>query len=173
MKRGAIIAIVLIAAFYIGRYLYMQPKFDDGETVPDFALNEQEQFSDLRGKYVLLDFWGSWCGPCISEFGRVSELYKKYHGQRFTDAEDFEIVGVAVEQDRGRWERAIKKYNLDWKYQVLDLSTSLRFFNSPIAADYGVKEVPTKYLIDPNGVIIGVNLPFEEIHSLLDDKLTK
>ena len=70
-------------------------------------------------------------------------------------------------------ERAIDKYDLDWKYQVLDLSTSLRFFNSPIAAAYGVKEVPTKYLIDPNGVIIGVNLPFLEIEKILDDKLTK
>ncbi len=173
MKKLPLILILGLGAFFVGRYIYLQPKFDDGETVPDFALNESEQFSDLRGKYVLLDFWGSWCGPCISEFGSVSELYKKYHGQRFTDAEDFEIVGVAVESDKGRWERAIKKYNLDWKYQVLDLSTSLRFFNSPIAADYGVKEVPTKYLINPKGVIIGVNLPFEEIQQILDAQLTK
>jgi thiol-disulfide isomerase/thioredoxin len=173
MKKLPVILVLVFGAFYLGRYFYMQPKFDNGETVPNFTLNEQEQFSDMRGKYVLLDFWGSWCGPCISEFGRISELYKKYNGKNYTNADDFEIVGVAVEQDKGRWERAIKKYNLDWKYQVLDLSTSLRFFNSPIATDYGVKEVPTKYLIDPNGLIIGVNLPFEEIEETLQAKLTK
>lgn len=164
---------VLIAGYFIGKYFYMKPKFVNGETIPEFALNEKEQISDLRGNYVLLDFWGSWCGPCIAEFDDMRNLYQKYNGKKFTDANNFEIVGIAIESDQGRWERAVKKYQLDWKYQVLDLSSNLRFFNSPIANQYGVKEVPTKYLISPEGVIIGVNLPFEEIMSRLDSKLTK
>lgn len=164
---------VLIAGFFIGKYIYMKPKFVNGETIPEFSLNETEKISDLQGKYVLIDFWGSWCGPCISEFGAVKSLYDKYNGKKFVDADDFEIVGVAVEDNAKRWERALKKYDLAWKYQVLDLSSSLRFFNGPIATEYGVKEVPTKYLISPEGVIIGVNLPFEEIEKRLNSKLTK
>jgi len=164
---------VLIAGFLIGKYIYKKPKFVNGETIPEFGLNESEQISDLQGKYVLIDFWGSWCGPCIAEFGDMRQLYADYHGKQFEDASDFEIVGVAVEDNAERWKRAKEKYKLDWKYQVLDLSTSLRFFNGPIASDYGVKEVPTKYLISPDGVIIGVNLPFEEIRVRLDAKLTK
>ncbi len=164
---------VLIAAYFIGRYIYMKPKFVNGETIPEFALNENEQISDLQGNYVLIDFWGSWCGPCIAEFDDMRALYKKYNGKRFNNANNFEVVGVAIETDQKRWERAINKYKLDWKYQVLDLSTSLRFFNSPIASQYGVKEVPTKYLINPEGVIIGVNLSFEELDKMLKAKLTK
>ncbi|MFT5386259.1 MAG: hypothetical protein ACI8VT_002380, partial [Saprospiraceae bacterium] len=100
-------------------------------------------------------------------------LYEKYKGKKFVDASDFEVIGVAIEDDANRWERAINKYNLTWKYQVIDLSSSLRFFNGPIATSYGVKDVPTKYLISPEGVIIGVNLSFEEIDKRLAGKLTK
>ena len=164
---------VLIAGFFIGKYLYMKPKFIQGETIPKFALNASENISDLQGKYVLIDFWGSWCGPCIAEFGDVRDLYKRYNGKQFKDASDFEIVGVAVEDNEETWTRALEKYDLSWKYQVLDLSSSLRFFNGPIATAYGVKEVPTKYLISPDGIIIGVNLTFEEIEKRLDAKLTK
>lgn len=164
---------ILIAGYFIGTYLYKKPKFVNGETVPEFALNEKEKISDLQGKYVLLDFWGSWCGPCIAEFDNVRALYDQFKGKTFSDADGFEVVGIAVETNRARWERAKQKYNLNWKYQVLDLATNLRFFNSPIAADYGVKEVPTKYLLNPDGVIIGVNLPFEEMEKRLNDKLTK
>lgn len=164
---------VLFAGFFIGQYFYKQPKFINGETIPDFALNDREMLSDLKGKYLLIDFWGSWCGPCIAAFEPLKLLYKNFNGQQFTDADGFEIIGVAVEDDANRWKRAIEKYELNWRYQVLDLSTSLRFFNGKIATQYGVKELPTNYLINPDGVIVGVNLSIEEIEQRLQAKLTK
>jgi thiol-disulfide isomerase/thioredoxin len=164
---------VLVAGYFIGQYIYKQPKFINGESIPEFSLNENEKISDLQGNYLLLDFWGSWCGPCISEFDDVRALYEKYKDKKFVDANGFEVIGIAIEDDAARWDRAIQKYNLNWKYQVLDLSSSLRFFNGPIAESYGVREVPTKYLINPEGVIIGVNLPFNEIDKRLTGKLTK
>ena len=155
----------------VGKYFYMKPNFSSGEVAADFQINETTKLSDLKGNYVLLDFWGSWCGPCIMEFPKLKELYGTYNGKQFTNASNFEIVGVAVETNERRWQTALKKFNLSWPLQKMDKATSLRFFDSPVADIYGVKEVPTKYLIDPEGNIIAVNPPFEEIAALLDSKL--
>ena len=67
------------------------------------------KLSDLKGDYVLLDFWGSWCGPCIGECPKVSTLYNHYHGKKFEGGGDFEVVGVAVETNEKRWQKAIDK----------------------------------------------------------------
>ena len=141
------------------KYLYFKPNFSSGELAADFSINESLKLSDLKGDYVLLDFWGSWCGPCIGEFPKVSELYQNYHGKKFESGGDFEVIGVAVETNEKRWQKAIDKFGLPWQYQVMDKATSLRFFDSPIADEYGVNEVPTKFLIDPNGNIVDANAP--------------
>ena len=162
---------LIYGSIQVGRYLYMKPNFSSGEIATDFQINEATKLSDLKGNYVLLDFWGSWCGPCIAEFPKLKQLYSQYNGKQFTNAGNFEIVGVAVETDEKRWEAAIKRFKLNWPLQKMDKATSLRFFDSPIADVYGVKEVPTKCLIDPNGNIIALNPPFEEIVALLNSKL--
>lgn len=167
-----LVTVVLVyGAVQVGKHLYMQPNFSSGETATDFQINESTKLSDLKGNYVLLDFWGSWCGPCIAEFPKLKGLYAQYHDKQFTNASNFEIVGVAVETSEQRWTTALKRFNLNWPLQKMDKATSLRFFDSPIAKEYGVKEVPTKCLIDPQGNIIAVNPPFEEIVALLDSKL--
>ena len=101
------------------------------------------------------------------------QLYNNYHGSKFVGAGDFVIIGVAVETNDVRYRNTIERFGLPWKYHVLDLATSLRFFDSPIAAKYGVKEVPTKFLIDPKGIILGVNLPFDKIQKILSESLVK
>ena len=167
-----LLAVVLIyGAIQAGKSIYMMPKFSTGEVATDFTIRDNLKLSDLKGNYVLLDFWGSWCGPCIHEFPKLRELYGKYNGKQFTDASNFEIVGIAVETNERRWRAALERFDLVWPHQAMDKATSLRFFDSPIAASYGVKEVPTKYLIDPQGNIIGVNPPFQEIEKLLSSKL--
>ncbi|MEM9822490.1 MAG: TlpA disulfide reductase family protein [Bacteroidota bacterium] len=162
--------------FLVGKHFYMKPAYASGELAPAFSgqlpSGENFQLSDLKGKMVLLDFWGSWCGPCRQENPRLVQFYNKYQSAQYKDIDGFEVVNVAIEAKERSWQRAIEKDGLKWPFHILDLATSLRFFDSPIAAQYGVKEVPTKFLLNPRGEIIGVNLSFAEMGQILDKHLT-
>lgn len=157
-----IAVVVLSGVFGVVKSFYLQPAVGGGEKAPDFIAmtpdNKAFRLSDLRGQYVLVDFWGSWCGPCIAEMPELVSLYAKYQGVKFQEGDGFTIVSVAVEKDRERWLRALEKYQMPWPYQAIDPTSSLRFFNSPIAGQYGVKQLPTKFLVDPKGKIAGVDL---------------
>ncbi|MEM1318721.1 MAG: TlpA disulfide reductase family protein [Bacteroidota bacterium] len=168
--------LILAVGFVVGRYFYMKPKHINGERPPAISAQLQDgqtfQLKDLQGQFVLIDFWGSWCGPCRGENPSLVKLYEKYNQARFEEAKGFEIVSVGIEQNSKRWQRAIEKDGLSWPYHILDQASNLRFFDSPIAADFGVKQVPTKYLINPDGIIMGVNLSVEEMDKMLAKRLT-
>ncbi|MCB0570974.1 MAG: TlpA family protein disulfide reductase [Phaeodactylibacter sp.] len=169
------ILLVLVAGLFIGKHFYMKPRFINGESTPDFTATtlsgENLQLSALKGQYILLDFWGSWCGPCRAEAPVLKQLYARYNGARFEDASGFQIVSIGIEDNEARWRRAIEQDGLEWPYHVLDLASSLRFFNSPVATSFGIKQVPTKYLLNPKGQIIAVNPSAREIARLLEEKL--
>ncbi len=170
-----ILVVVLgVVGFQFAKSFYMQPSIDEGEKTHDFSAiladGSPFEMSDLRGQYVLLDFWGSWCGPCMGEIPHLKELYGKYSSVKFKNGAGFTVVSIAVEKDERRWRRALERFQMPWKYQVLDLASSLRFFDSPIAAEYGVKQVPTKFFIDENGTILSVDQPFEEIAAFLESQ---
>jgi len=155
----------------------MQPIYQNGEIAPPFktTLIDDRPFSlsDLKGNYVLLDFWGTWCGPCRVEFPKLRALHNKYHDNKIVDADNFHIVSIALERegDLERTKRTIDKLGLNWDYHIFDPISSFKIFNAKIATElYGVREVPTKYLIDPDGMIIGVNMPFDEIENVLQGK---
>ena len=118
-----------------------------GNTVNDFALNDPKnnplKFSSLRGKYVLIDFWGSWCGPCHKAFPRLKELYGKYHDK------GFEILGIATESNINAWTKDIVKSQLPWPQMVDDK------VNNVSQKLIAVTEYPTTVLIGPDGKIIG------------------
>ena len=174
---GILLAALVLAGFFIGRYLYKQPRFVNGDSGPNFAATLADgrdfELKDLRDRYVLVDFWGSWCAPCLQAVPELKNLYQEYKDVPFEDATGFEIISVGVEEKEENWRRALTRLQLPWSYQILDLTTSLRFFDAPLAEQYGIKELPTTYLLDPDGQIIGVNLTGMEIRKLLDRRIKK
>ncbi|MCO6478391.1 MAG: TlpA family protein disulfide reductase [Phaeodactylibacter sp.] len=168
------VLLVAMIGLFIGRYFYKQPRFVNGEPAPDFTATtisgEQLQLSGLRGNYVLLDFWGSWCAPCRKENPELVQLYSKYKNARFEQAEGFRLVSIGIEENEARWRNAIARDGLHWPYHILDKATSLRFFDSELAQQFGVKQVPTKYLLNEKGQIIAVNPSVEEVDRLLRER---
>jgi peroxiredoxin len=133
-----------------------------GATIPDFTQNDKDgnpiSITDLRGQYVLVDFWASWCGPCRAENPNVVEAYQKYKDNGFT------VIGVSLDDNKENWLKAIKDDKLDW-YHVSDLQG----WKNQVAQDFGVKSIPFSILIDKEGVILGKNLRGEELQQTLAD----
>lgn len=165
------IILLVLLGYFVGKPLYMKPAYQRGEIAPVITgttlKGESFSLADLKGKYVLIDFWGSWCGPCRREHPELVAFYKKFKNPGTGNPTGIEIVSVGVETNADRWKKAILRDQLNWSYHILDQAQSLRFFDSPIAKNYGVKEVPTKFLLNPVGEIIGVNLPFKQMEEIL------
>jgi peroxiredoxin len=135
-----------------------------GVMAPDFMQPDTSgkvvTLSSFRGKYVLLDFWASWCGPCREENPNVVKLYKKYKGKNFT------ILSVSLDRskDRKEWMNAIHHDHLTWT-QVSDL----KYWKNGAAELYGIQAIPQNFLIGPDGKIVAVNLFGDD----LDKQLAK
>ena len=139
-----------------------------GVTAPDFTQNDVNgapvKLSSFRGKYVLLDFWASWCGPCRQENPNVVKAYNKYKDKNFT------IVGVSLDRPNGKndWLAAIKNDGLTWT-EVSDL----KFWNNQVAGLYSITSIPANFLIDPNGKIIARDLRGDDLENELAEVLGK
>jgi thiol-disulfide isomerase/thioredoxin len=118
-----------------------------GSVAPEIILSDTAgkdiALSSLRGRYVLLDFWAGWCGPCRMENPNILKNYLKYKDK------GFEVYQVSLDRSRSDWVNAIKKDNLIW-YNVSDL----KYFKSEAASIYNIDRIPKGFLLDPNGVII-------------------
>jgi thiol-disulfide isomerase/thioredoxin len=121
-----------------------QKKQAKGLDAPLFTLNDLNgkplALTSLRGKYVILDFWGSWCVWCIKGFPKMKEYYAKYPGK-------FEILGVDCNDTEDKWRAAVKKHELPWLHVYCPSSSTL-------LTDYGVTGFPTKIIIGPDGKIV-------------------
>jgi peroxiredoxin len=139
-----------------------------GATAPEFAeadtSGKMVSLSSFRGKYVLIDFWASWCGPCRGENPNVVKAFNHYKSQKFT------IIGVSLDRANGKknWLDAIHKDGLAWT-QVSDL----KFWDSKAAALYGVRGIPQNFLLDPEGKIIAKNLRGDDLENKLEEIFRK
>lgn len=165
-----ILAAGLLLALF-GRYLYLKPRFVQGEMAPVFSgtLLNGSAFSldDLAGDYILLDFWGSWCGPCRKANPSLVRIYREFARPASGDEAGFQVVSIGVESNQNRWKQAIQQDQLEWAYHMTDTD----MFNGEIARLYGVKEIPTTYLINPERRIIGVNLSEDQLRNVLKERL--
>jgi peroxiredoxin len=136
-----------------------------GSTAPDFTLKnlkgEPVDLKSLRGSYVLIDFWASWCMPCRAENPNVVKAYEKYKQNNFT------IIGVSLDKDKDKWAEAVAKDKLSW-VQVSDLQG----WESTVAGLYGVQSIPANFLLDPSGKIIAANLRGAMLEKKLAEVLT-
>jgi peroxiredoxin len=135
-----------------------------GQEAPDFTLNSPDgkpvALSSLRGKYVLIDFWASWCGPCRMENPNVVRMYDKFKDK------GFDIYGVSLDDNEKSWKAAITKDNLKWQH-----GSELKKWNSGVAQTYGVNAIPATFLIDKEGKIIAKNLRGPALESKLTELL--
>lgn len=135
-----------------------------GGIAPNFTLqtpdNKTVILSSLKGKYVLVDFWASWCGPCRQENPNVVKAFNQFKNKNFT------ILGVSLDEDKVAWQNAIAKDHLTWTHV-----SDLQGWKSKVAAQYSVQAIPANFLIDSEGKIIAKDLRGEDLINKLSEVL--
>jgi len=148
------------------RALIANPRLVNVMLAPGFSVKsiagDEISLESLKGKIVLLDFWATWCGPCMAEMPAVKEIWKKYHGDQFV------IVGISLDRDRGALDRYLSKEGINWP-QVYDGAG----FQSKVSRLYGVNGIPHTVLIDQEGAVRAVGLRGSSLSSKIGELIKK
>ncbi len=135
-----------------------------GKTVPELVMpdpsGKEISISSFKGKYLLIDFWASWCGPCRMENPNVVKAYNEFKGKNFT------ILGVSLDKDKSSWKKAIMQDHLSWTHM-----SDLKYWNSQAVETFGFQGIPFNVLVDPSGKVIAESLRGEDLDAKLKQVL--
>jgi peroxiredoxin len=147
---------------YFGYMQQQKSALKLGQPAPDFTLPDPDgkmiSLSSLKGKYVLVDFWAAWCGPCRQENPNVVAAYKQYSNKNFT------ILGVSLDKAKEPWLKAIKDDQLTWTHV-----SDLKYWESIVVPMYNIQGIPFNVLLDPQGNIIATNLRGTSLQAKLSE----
>ncbi len=159
-----LLLVTLLALFNFSISVNAQPHLQ--QPAPSLILPDQRgrqvDLTSYRTKYVLVDFWASWCPPCRVFNRTLVKLYKRFNPM------GFEVLSVSLDEDKKAWQRAVRNDGLIWK-QLVDTSA----WNSTVASSWDVLGVPNSFLIDPEGNIIARNLHGNELEKKLAELYKK
>lgn len=148
----------------MARKLAIAKKLDVGQPFMNFTLNTTEgtpvSLQAFKGKYVLVDFWASWCGPCRMENPNVLKAYNAYKDK------NFDVVAISLDDKKEAWLKAIKEDGMPWVHV-----SDLQGFDSPVAKEYGIEAIPQNFLLDPSGKIIAKQLRGDQLINKLTEIL--
>lgn len=164
MKTGFTILFLMLFSGYTAA----QKQIEVGKKAPEITMTKADgtsfSLSSLKGKMVLIDFWATWCAPCVEEQPQLKIMYDTYAAQ--VKNNQFEIVGVSLDKNKESWQKAIDRFQISW-IQISDL----KFWKSPVAKLYEVDELPFNIIIDGQGTIIAKNLHGQELEDFVKKNL--
>ena len=154
----------------MGRLYAQKASLTIGQSAPEISLPTPEgkilSLSSLKSRLVLIDFWATWCAPCMKEQPELKALYERYKTQVVKG--QFEILGVSLDKSKENWEKIIARFQIGWP-QVSDLS----YWKSPVTKDYFIEDLPFNVLVNEKGNIAAINIHGEALEAFIANHLRK